>query len=141
MFALCVWREVRSHMTRSKVSTDSAPAAIGPYCQAIVLDGMVYCSGQIGLDPATGQLVEGDVRAQTQRALQNLTAVLESAGSSLSNIVKTTVFLTDMGNFTAMNEVYATFFGDEPPARSTVAVAELPKGAQVEIEAIAARNS
>ena len=128
-------------MTRSKVSTDSAPAAIGPYCQAIVLDGMVYCSGQIGLDPATGQLVEGDVRAQTQRALQNLTAVLESAGSSLSNIVKTTVFLTDMGNFTAMNEVYATFFGDEPPARSTVAVAELPKGAQVEIEAIAARNS
>jgi 2-iminobutanoate/2-iminopropanoate deaminase len=126
-------------MTRSKVSTDSAPAAIGPYNQAIILDGMIYCSGQIGLDPASGQLVEGDVRAQTERAVQNLAAVLEAAGSSLANVVKTTVFLTNMGNFAAMNEVYATFFGDEPPARSTVAVAELPKGAQVEIEAIAAR--
>lgn len=127
-------------MTHSKVSTDSAPAALGPYCQAITLNGMVYCSGQIALDPATGQLVEGDVRAQTRRALQNLSAVLEAAGSSLAGVVKTTVFLTDMGNFTAMNEVYATFFDDTPPARSTVAVAELPKGAQVEIEAIAERN-
>lgn len=126
-------------MTRSKVSTDAAPGALGPYSQAIILDEMVYCSGQIGLDPATGQLVDGDVQAQTRRALQNLTAVLGAAGSSLANVVKTTVFLTDMGNFTAMNEVYATFFGDEPPARSTVAVAELPKGAQVEIEVIAAR--
>lgn len=126
-------------MTRSKVSTASAPAAIGPYSQAIILDGMVYCSGQVGLDPATGQLVEGDVRTQAQRALQNLSAVLEAAGSSLANVVKTTVFLTDMANFTAMNEIYASFFGDTPPARSTVAVAELPKGAQVEIEAIAAR--
>ena len=126
-------------MTRAKVSTDSAPAAIGPYSQAIILDGMIYCSGQVGLDPASGQLVEGDVQAQAQRALQNLSAVLEAAGSSLANVVKTTVFLTNMGNFAAMNEVYATFFGDEPPARSTVAVAELPKGAQVEIEAIAAR--
>ena len=128
-------------MTRSKVSTASAPAAIGPYSQAIILDGMVYCSGQVGLDPATGQLVEGDVRTQAQRALQNLSAVLEAAGSSLANVVKTTVFLTDMANFTAMNEIYASFFGDTPPARSTVAVAELPKGAQVEIEAIAARNT
>ena len=127
-------------MTRSKVSTGSAPAAIGPYSQAILLDGMVYCSGQIGLDPASGQLVEGDVRAQTERALQNLSAVLEAAGSSLANVVKMTVFLTNMGNFAAMNEVYATFFGNEPPARSTVAVAELPKGAQVEIEAMAVRN-
>jgi 2-iminobutanoate/2-iminopropanoate deaminase len=127
-------------MTRAKVSTDSAPAAIGPYSQAIILDGMIYCSGQVGLDPASGQLVEGDVQAQAQRALQNLSAVLEAAGSSLANVVKTTVFLTNMGNFAAMNEVYATFFGDEPPARSTVAVAELPKGAQVEIEAIAVRN-
>ena len=126
-------------MTRSKVSTASAPAAIGPYSQAIILDGMVYCSGQVGLDPATGQLVEGDVRTQAQRALQNLSAVLEAAGSSLANVVKTTVFLTDMANFTAMNEIYASFFGDTPPARSTVAVSELPKGAQVEIEAIAAR--
>ena len=127
-------------MTRAKVSTNSAPAALGPYSQAIALDGMVYASGQIALDPASGQLVEGDVQAQTHRALQNLTAVLEAAGSSLANVVKTTVFLTSMSNFTAMNDVYATYFGDEPPARSTVAVAELPKGAQVEIEAIAARN-
>ncbi len=127
-------------MTRAKVSTNSAPAALGPYSQAIALDGMVYASGQIALDPASGQLVEGDVQAQTHRALQNLTAVLEAAGSSLANVVKTTVFLTSMSSFTAMNEVYATYFGDEPPARSTVAVAELPKGAQVEIEAIAARN-
>ena len=127
-------------MTRAKVSTNSAPAALGPYSQAIALDGMVYASGQIALDPTSGQFVEGDVQAQTHRVLQNLTAVLEAAGSSLANVVKTTVFLTSMSNFTAMNEVYATYFGDEPPARSTVAVAELPKGAQVEIEAIAARN-
>ena len=127
-------------MTRAKVSTNLAPAALGPYSQAIALDGMVYASGQIALDPASGQLVEGDVQAQTHRALQNLTAVLEAAGSSLANVVKTTVFLTSMSSFTAMKEVYATYFGDEPPARSTVAVAELPKGAQVEIEAIAARN-
>jgi 2-iminobutanoate/2-iminopropanoate deaminase len=127
-------------MTRAKVSTNSAPAALGPYSQAIALDGMVYASGQIALDPASGQLVEGDVQAQTHRVLQNLTAVLEAAGSSVANVVKTTVFLTSMSNFTAMNEVYATYFGDEPPARSTVAVAELPKGAQVEIEAIAVRN-
>lgn len=128
-------------MTRTKVSTTSAPAALGPYSQAIALDGMVFASGQIALDPSSGQLVEGDVQAQTHRALRNLTAVLEAAGSSLSDVVKTTVFLTSMSNFTAMNAVYATYFGDEPPARSTVAVAELPKGAQVEIEAIAVRNS
>lgn len=128
-------------MTRTKISTDSAPAALGPYSQAIALDGMVFASGQIALDPASGQLVEGDVRAQTHRVLQNLTAVLDAAGSSLTNVVKTTVFLTSMSNFAAMNEVYATYFGDEPPARSTVAVAELPKGAQVEIEVIALRNA
>ncbi len=134
-------RERKYTVTRTKVSTTSAPAALGPYSQAIALDGMVFASGQIALDPSSGQLVEGDVQAQTHRVLQNLTAVLEAAGSSLSNVVKTTVFLTSMSNFTAMNEVYATYFGDEPPARSTVAVAELPKGAQVEIEAIAVRNS
>lgn len=127
-------------MTRTRVSTDSAPAALGPYSQAIILDDMVYASGQIALDPATGQLAEGDVQAQTHRALHNLSAVLEAAGSSLAHVVKTTVFLTNMSNFAAMNEVYATYFGDTPPARSTVAVAELPKGAQVEIEAIAARS-
>lgn len=128
-------------MTRTKIATTSAPAALGPYSQAIALDGMVFASGQIALDPASGQLVEGDVQAQTHRALQNLTAVLEAGGSSLANVVKTTVFLTSMSNFTAMNEVYATYFGDEPPARSTIAVVELPKGAQVEIEAIAVRNA
>ena len=127
-------------MTRTRVSTDSAPAALGPYSQAIILDDMVYASGQIAHDPATGQLAEGDVQAQTHRALHNLSAVLEAAGSSLAHVVKTTVFLTNMSNFAAMNEVYATYFGDTPPARSTVAVAELPKGAQVEIEAIAARS-
>ncbi|HET8907698.1 MAG TPA: RidA family protein [Ktedonobacterales bacterium] len=126
-------------MTRTKVATTSAPAALGPYSQAIAIDSMVFASGQIGLDPATGQLVDGDVQAQTHQALRNLTAVLEAAGSSLANVVKTTVFLTSMGDFAAMNEIYATYFGDEPPARSTVAVAELPKGARVEIEAIATR--
>jgi 2-iminobutanoate/2-iminopropanoate deaminase len=136
-----VARERKYTVTRTKISTTSAPAALGPYSQAIVLDGMVFASGQIALDPTSGQLVEGDVRAQTHRVLQNLTAVLEAAGSSLGNVVKTTVFLTSMSNFTAMNEVYATYFGDEPPARSTVAVAELPKGAQLEIEAIAVRAS
>ncbi|HEX6543477.1 MAG TPA: RidA family protein [Ktedonobacterales bacterium] len=128
-------------MPRSKIATTAAPAALGPYSQAIVLDGMIYASGQIALDPASGQLIEGDVQAQTHRALQNLSAVLEAAGGSLASVVKTTVFLTSMSNFTTMNEVYATYFGDEPPARSTVAVAELPKGAQVEIEAIAARTA
>lgn len=128
-------------VARTKVSTDNAPAALGPYSQAIILDGMVYTSGQIGLDPASGQLVEGDVQAQTHRVLQNVAAVLEAAGSSLANVVKTTVFLTSMGDFAAMNEVYATYFGNEPPARSTVAVAELPKGARVEIETIATRNA
>lgn len=128
-------------MTRTKIATTAAPAALGPYSQAIALDGVVYASGQIALDPVSGQLVEGDVQAQTHRVLQNLSAVLDAAGSSLDNVVKTTVFLTSMSNFTAMNEVYATYFGDEPPARSTVAVAELPRGAQVEIEAIAARNA
>lgn len=127
-------------MARTKISTASAPAALGPYSQAIGLDGMVFASGQIALDPASGQLIEGDIQAQTHRVLQNLTAVLEAAGSSLANVVKTTVFLTSMSDFTAMNEVYATYFGGEPPARSTIAVAELPKGAQVEIEAIAVRN-
>lgn len=136
-----VGNERKYTVTRTKVSTTSAPAALGPYSQAISLDGMIFASGQIALDPASGQLVEGDVQAQTHLVLQNLTAVLEAAGSSLDNVVKTTVFLTSMSNFTAMNEVYATYFGDEPPARSTIAVAELPKGAQVEIEAIAVRNS
>jgi 2-iminobutanoate/2-iminopropanoate deaminase len=124
--------------SRQAVSSSSAPAAIGPYSQAIVADGTVYCAGQIGLDPATGELAEG-LEAQAERALRNLTAVLDAAGATLADVVKTTIFLADMGDFTAVNAIYGTFMPDPPPARSTVAVAGLPKGALVEIEAIARR--
>jgi 2-iminobutanoate/2-iminopropanoate deaminase len=126
-------------MQRTPVSTTSAPAAIGPYSQAITTEGFVFASGQVALDPATGQLVSGDVRDQTRRALDNLAAVLAAAGSSPALVVKTTVFLTSMADFAAMNEIYATYFADTPPARSTIAVAELPRGARVEVEAIALR--
>jgi len=119
------------------VATDRAPAAIGPYVQARVAGRTVYCSGQIALDPTTGQLVEGGVTEQTRRVLDNLSAVLVAAGGRLADVVKTTVFLADMADFAAMNEVYATAFADPPPARSTVAAAGLPRGARVEIEAIA----
>ena len=125
-------------MTRRAVSTAGAPAAIGPYSQAIAVDETVYCSGQIGLDPATGELADG-VEAQAERALRNLIAVLDAAGVTIADVVKTTIFLTDMGDFAAVNAVYATFVPDPPPARSTVAVAALPKGALVELEAIARR--
>ncbi len=128
-------------MERVRISTTGAPAAIGPYSQAIASGQLVFASGQIALDPATGQLVEGDVRAQTRRALENLSAVLQAGGSSLAQAVKTTVFLTTMDNFAAMNEVYTEFFAGEPPARSTVAVAELPRKALVEVEAIAVRSA
>lgn len=126
-------------MQRTPVSTSSAPAAIGPYSQAITTDGFVFASGQVALDPATGEMVTGDVRDQTRRALDNLSAVLVAAGSAPALVVKTIVFLTSMADFAAMNEVYATYFPDTPPARSTVAVAELPRGARVEVEAIALR--
>ena len=124
--------------SRQAVSSSSAPAAIGPYSQAIVSEGTVYCSGQIGLDPATGELADG-LEAQVERALRNLSAVLDAAGVTLADVVKTTIFLTDMGDFSAVNAVYATAMPEPPPARSTVAVAGLPKGALVEIEAIARR--
>ena len=124
-------------MQRTKISTKDAPAAIGPYSQAIRCGQFVYTAGQAALDPATGKLVGDDIQAQTHRTLQNLQAVLNSAGTSLANVVKTTVFLTKMSDFKAMNEVYATYFGDPAPARSTVAVAELPLNALVEIECIA----
>jgi 2-iminobutanoate/2-iminopropanoate deaminase len=125
-------------MTRP-VSTNAAPAAIGPYSQAIDAGALVFCSGQIGVEPGSGELVDGGVQRQAERALRNVGAVLDAAGLGYGNVVKSTVFLTDMGNFAAMNEVYGRFFPDPPPARSTVAVAALPKGALVEIEVVAAR--
>ena len=128
-------------MQRERISTTDAPGAIGPYSQAIATGSFVFCSGQVPLEPASGVLVEGDVRAQTRRALENLSGVLNASGSSLAQVVKTTVFLISMGDFAAMNEVYAEFFPGDPPARSTIAVAELPKGASVEIEAIALRGA
>ena len=119
------------------VSTPGAPQAIGPYSQAIVSQGFLFTAGQVALDPSTGQLVPGGIAEQTSRALENLRAVLRAAGSDVSQVVKTTVFLVDMADFTAMNEVYGRVFGDHRPARSTVAVAALPRGALVEIEVIA----
>ena len=125
-------------MTRQAIATSGAPAAIGPYSQAVASDGLLFCSGQLGLDPATGNLVEG-VEAQAERSMQNLTAVLDAAGLTMADVVKTTIFLADMGDFAAVNAVYGRFMPDPPPARSTVAVAALPKGGLVEIEAIARR--
>jgi 2-iminobutanoate/2-iminopropanoate deaminase len=122
---------------RTPIHTESAPKAIGPYSQAITAGGMAFCSGQIPIDPATGNLVEGGIEAQTHQAFRNLSAVLQAAGSDLARVVKTTVFLQSMGDFAAMNAVYATYFTQAPPARSTIEVAKLPKGALVEIEAIA----
>ncbi|MFH1764532.1 MAG: RidA family protein [Gemmatimonadota bacterium] len=119
------------------VKTDKAPGAIGPYSQAISVDGWVFCSGQIPIDPATGQVVEGDIGVQTDQVLKNLAAVLEAAGASLARVVKTTVFLADMDDFGGMNEVYAKHFGDHRPARAAVAVRTLPKHVDVEIEAVA----
>ena len=124
-------------MELTKISTPHAPAAIGPYSQAIRCGQLVYTSGQIALDPATGELVGEDVQAQTHRVLQNMQAVLSSAGSSLNHVIKTTVFLVSMSDFQAMNAIYASYFTGTPPARSTVAVAELPRKALVEIECIA----
>ena len=118
------------------VSTDNAPAAIGPYAQAVKVDNLLFTSGQIPLKP-DGTLQDGDIRAQTRQVLTNLRAVLEAGGSSLTNVVKCTCFLQDMNDFAAMNEVYAEFFGSEPPARSAVQVARLPRDVKVEIEAVA----
>lgn len=127
-------------MTRRRIATDAAPAAIGPYSQAIRAGKLVFCSGQVGLDPQTGELVKGGVEAEARRALQNLAAVLDAAGVGPADVVKATVFLADMKDFAALNEVYGGFFPDPPPARSTFAVAALPKGARVEIEVIAVRD-
>jgi 2-iminobutanoate/2-iminopropanoate deaminase len=119
------------------VTTDEAPQAIGPYSQAIVASGFVFTAGQIAIDPATGQVVAGDVKAQTERVLSNLAAVLAATGCSWRHVVKTTVFLQDMGDFPAVNEIYTRVLGDARPARSTVQVAGLPRGVLVEIDAIA----
>ena len=125
-------------MKTRKVLTDKAPAPIGPYSQAVVVDGkFVYTAGQIAIDPATNTLVQGDIKVQTRQVLKNVEAILRSAGASLASVVKTTVFLKDMGEFGAMNDVYAEFFGGSAPARSTVEVARLPRDVKVEIEAIA----
>ncbi|MBX3292799.1 MAG: RidA family protein [Acidobacteria bacterium] len=119
------------------VSTQNAPGAIGPYSQAVSVNGMVYCSGQIPIDPATGDFVPGGIEEQTTQVLKNLSAVLDAAGSSIGNVVKTTVFLADMNDFAAMNEIYAGVFGDSKPARATVQAARLPRDARVEIECVA----
>ncbi len=124
-------------MTRRPISTDQAPAAIGPYSQAVAVDGWLFTAGQLGLDPATGEFVPGGVQEQTRRALENAAAILADAGSGFADVVKTTVFLKDMNDFAAMNEIYAEFFAQDPPARSAVQVAKLPKDGLVEIEIIA----
>jgi len=122
---------------REIIQTEHAPQAIGPYSQAVKVNGLVFASGQIPTDPATGQFVAGGIKEQTEQVLKNLSAVLEAAGSGLKQVVKTTVFLIDMDEFVAMNEVYGTFFTEQPPARATVQAARLPRDARVEIEAIA----
>lgn len=122
---------------KETISTENAPGAIGPYSQAVKAGSMVFCSGQIPIDPATGEFVSSDVAEQTRQVLKNLSAVLEAANTDLNNVVKTTVFLADMNDFTAMNEVYAEFFSDNKPARATVQAARLPRDARVEIECIA----
>ena len=124
-------------MSKQRIHSDAAPKAIGPYSQAIAHGGVAYCSGQLGLDPATGELVAGGIEAQTHRVFANIKAVLAAGGSDLGRVVKTTVFLKNMGDFVAMNGVYAGYFTDPSPARSTVEVARLPKDALVEIEVTA----
>jgi 2-iminobutanoate/2-iminopropanoate deaminase len=124
-------------MTRRAVSTTGAPAAVGPYSQGIVTDGLLFTAGQASLDPGTGQIVEGGIEPETERVMANLTAILDAAGATWSDVVKTTIFLVDIGDFATVNAIYGRFLTDPPPARSTVGVAALPKGARVEIEAIA----
>ncbi len=124
-------------MSRTALATTNAPAAIGPYSQAIAAGGFLFCSGQLGLDPATGAFVEGGVAAQAERALLNLGSVLEVAGLTFADVVKTTIFLADMADFATVNAIYGRFMTDPPPARSTVAVAALPKAGLIEIEATA----
>lgn len=123
--------------SRRRIETNQAPAAVGPYSQAVWVDGWVYCSGQIPLDPVTGQLVSGGIEAEARRVLENLKAVLAAAGCGLDDVVKTTIYLTNLDDFSRVNEVYAEYFGASLPARATVGVARLPRGAAIEIEAVA----
>ena len=127
-------------MTRTTIASDAAPRAIGPYAQAVAAGDLVFCSGQVGLDPANGRLVPGGIGVELSRALDNLAAVLSAAGLGLDDVVKTTVYLLDLAEFPAMNEVYARYFRAPYPARATVGVAALPAGARVEIEAVAVRR-
>jgi len=124
-------------MPRKHVSTAQAPKPIGPYSQGVISGGLLFCSGQIALDPDTGEMVEGGVEAQTERVFENLVAVLREAKMGLGNVVKTTVYLADMGDFPAMNEVYARYLGERPPARTTIQAGALPKAARVEIDVVA----
>ena len=128
---------MESGVVKERIQTDNAPQAIGPYSQAVKANGFVFASGQIPLDPAAMQIVEGGIREQTERVMRNLAAVLEAAGSSLDRVVKTTVYLADMNEFAAMNEVYGSFFTEVPPARSTVEVKRLPRDVRVEIDVMA----
>jgi len=128
-------------MRKQIISTDEAPKAIGPYSQAVRVGDLVFLSGQIPLDPATGQLAPGDVVAQTRQVMENLGAVLRSAGVSFSEVVRSTIYLTDLGDFAKVNDVYGSYFSTEPPARATVQVAALPRGASVEIDMIAHRGA
>ena len=124
-------------LNREIIFTPNAPAAVGPYSQAVRLGEMVYTAGQIALDPETGQLVDGDIEAQTRQVMKNLANVLAAAGSNLAHVVKTTIFVTDLADFATINKVYGSYFDDDPPARSTVQVAALPLGTRVEIEVVA----
>lgn len=136
-FAFCLIIREAKRIMKEIISTENAPGAIGPYSQAVKIGGFVFCSGQIPIDPATGSFISENVADQTTQVLKNLSAVLEAAGTSIGNVVKTTVFLADMNDFTAMNEVYAQFFNDNKPARATVQAARLPRDARVEIDCIA----
>ncbi|MEM6284519.1 MAG: RidA family protein [Chloroflexota bacterium] len=124
-------------MPKSVIATEHAPAAVGPYSQGVTANGFIFTAGQVPLDPATGKLVEGDIQVQARQSLTNVQAILEAAGTSMANVVKATVFLADIGDFAAVNEVYAEFFEEPYPARSALEVANLPLGAQVEIEVVA----
>lgn len=124
-------------MSKSVISTSNAPEAVGPYSQAIAANGLVFCSGQIPLDPSTGELVEGSITDQTRRCMESLSAVLDAAGSSLAQMVKVTAYLVDIADYAEFNDAYAGFVGAEPPARAAFAVAALPKGARLEVECVA----